>query len=156
MRPAGWSRDHDGVHLPPDDAATPNEGPTYQVLCIDDDPGNLRLIRRVLAPRTDIRLMLAEGGVEGLLIAESTVPDLILLDAVMPDLAGIEVARRLSESAATAASRVVVVSGHLSQERRDAMSAVGVSGFLDKPWTVQQLIDLVTTNLPEKPRPAED
>ena len=128
--------------------------PTYQVLCIDDDPGNLRLLRRVLSTRTDIRLLLAEGGVEGLLIAETTVPDLILLDAVMPDIAGLEVARRLMASSATARTPVVVVSGFLNDERRTEMESVGVSGFLEKPWTVTGLLQLVESLLPTRPDPA--
>ena len=133
-----------------DDYLVPDDVPTYQVLCIDDDPANLRLIRRVLASRTDIRLLLAEGGMEGLLIAETTAPNLVLLDAVMPDLAGIEVARRLFGSPVTAMTPVVVVSGQMTDERRREMAAIGVTEFLDKPWTVAQLLEVVGRFLPAR------
>ncbi|MBP6854574.1 MAG: PAS domain S-box protein, partial [Rhodoferax sp.] len=71
------------------------------VLCIEDNPANLRLIERILGRRADIRLVSASAPGLGLELARSHRPALILLDINLPDMDGYAVMQCLRENAAT-------------------------------------------------------
>jgi CheY-like chemotaxis protein len=58
------------------------------LLCIEDNPANLRLIERILARRPDIRLLTASAPGLGLELALAHRPALILLDINLPDMDG--------------------------------------------------------------------
>ena len=57
------------------------------ILCIEDHPDNMMLIRRIFRPDS-YNLIAAMNGVEGLSIVESQELDLILLDINLPDIDG--------------------------------------------------------------------
>ena len=59
------------------------------VLCVDDDPGILSALERVLR-RTPFEVVAALGPEEGLKLAETVNPDIILLDMKMPGMSGPE------------------------------------------------------------------
>lgn len=67
------------------------------ILYIEDNPDNMRLIQRALESR-GYRLLQAGDGLTGVQMAESQAVDLILLDINLPDIDGYEVARRLRAS----------------------------------------------------------
>ena len=58
---------------------------TYSILCIEDNPSNLRLIEAILRSRPEITLLAAIQGSVGLDLARQHEPDLILLDLNLPD-----------------------------------------------------------------------
>jgi DNA-binding response OmpR family regulator len=66
------------------------------VLVIDDDPGLLTLVERLLA-RAGARAVLAEDGHSGLRLFHQHRPDLVVLEIMMSDLNGHEVCWRLRE-----------------------------------------------------------
>ena len=57
------------------------------IVCIDDEPEMLRLIRLTLG-RRNFELATAEGGREGLELVRRLKPQLVLLDLMLPDLDG--------------------------------------------------------------------
>ena len=67
------------------------------VLYVEDNLSNLKLIERLLARRTGIKLLSAMQGRLGLELAREHRPGLILLDLNLPDVHGSEVLRRLRE-----------------------------------------------------------
>src|SRR5215469_7795756 len=68
------------------------------VLCVDDDPDNLSLLRTALWD-TGYTFVGAACGEDCLRIVERCPPHLILLNVEMPGLGGIETCRRLREIA---------------------------------------------------------
>jgi DNA-binding response OmpR family regulator len=64
------------------------------VLAVDDEPGQLSSLKRILR-RSGIELETAASGRLGLQMALHNPPDLILLDISMPLMSGLEFARRL-------------------------------------------------------------
>ena len=67
---------------------------TPQVLVVDDDPRNRKLLEEYLSGAGyDVRL--ASDGRTALAMAAERPPDLVLLDVMMPDLSGLEVCREL-------------------------------------------------------------
>ncbi len=111
-----------------------------RVAVVDDDPGVRELIRSALA-REGIAVDAFEGSQAFLDRADATSYDLVLCDLVMPGLSGIDL---LSEVKARApAVPFVIITGQGSVSSAvDAMKA-GARDFLEKPFRVPQLLDLV-------------
>jgi CheY-like chemotaxis protein len=70
------------------------------------------------------------------LIAEPTI-DLVITDHSMPRMRGLELVRRLRETAYD--GKIVVLSAHLSQQNRAAYDSLGVNAMLPKPFDVDAL-----------------
>src|SRR5579859_5716905 len=73
---------------------TRNKGET-SILAVDDEPGVLEALRRILEPR-GYRVRTAPNGVMALEAVRAERPDMLLLDLAMPPgMDGVEVCRRL-------------------------------------------------------------
>jgi CheY-like chemotaxis protein len=117
------------------------------VLYIEDDADNIRLVERVLERLPDIEVRAARTGRDGLAAAAHTRPALILLDNHLPDSDGEGVLRRLAATPATAAIRVVIVSGDSSPVTADELRAAGAADFLVKPFDIDTLITVIGRHL---------
>lgn len=67
------------------------------ILCIEDNPDNMMLVKRALESRGYV-LLEAFTGNKGVEVAEQNNIDLVLLDINLPDIDGYEVAKRLRSS----------------------------------------------------------
>ncbi len=67
--------------------------------------------------------------------------DYILTDLRMPLMNGLEVLRMAKEFAPNTPR--VLISGHATAEEVEAAKKIGIHGFLGKPFTVDQLKDLL-------------
>src|SRR5271165_1514698 len=114
-----------------------------KVLCIEDNPSNLRLIEQIFASLPGVRLISALEGAEGLKLAGEHMPQLILLDIHLPDLDGREVLSRLKANPATAAIPVMVVSADATVHQEQRMWEAGASCYMTKPIDVQKLLRAV-------------
>lgn len=111
------------------------EGERVRLLVIDDEPTYLRSLGALLQ-RADSRVevSLAENAVDGLLKVGLERPAVVLLDSYMPGMDGLEVCRRLKESAETANIAVLAMSGRHSAELEKKFLEAGAVGFLPKPF----------------------
>jgi signal transduction histidine kinase/CheY-like chemotaxis protein len=128
------------VHLVPSN--NQNEH-IYSVLCIEDNPSNLRLIEAILESRPEIHLLSAMQGSVGLDLARQHEPDLILLDLDLPDIKGNEVLIRLQKSAITKDIPVVIVSADATPGQIERLLAAGAKAYLTKPLDVSLFLDTV-------------
>jgi PAS domain S-box-containing protein len=115
----------------------------WDVLCIEDNPANLRLIERILARRADIRLLTASAPGLGLELAQAHRPALILLDINLPDMDGYAVMQCLRESAATRDIPVVAISANAMPKDLARGKAAGFLDYLTKPLEVGRLLRVV-------------
>ena len=131
-----------------------SQGPierVYRVLCIEDNPSNLRLMETIFAARPDVSLLAANQGITGLDMARQQEPDLILLDLNLPDIGGAEVLARLQQSALTRQIPVVVVSADATPHQKERLLLAGASDFLLKPLDVEQFLQCIRKFLKEAP-----
>jgi PAS domain S-box-containing protein len=112
----------------------------YSVLCIEDNPSNLRLMEAIFESRPEVRLLTALQGSIGLDMARQHAPDLILLDLNLPDMHGKEVLSRLQESARTKEIPVVVVSADATPKQVERLMAAGARAYLTKPLNISQFL----------------
>ena len=119
--------------------ATMNDSGRIGVLAIEDDPRNAALLRAIVAttrfPLTTVGT-LAEARER---VAGGTV-DLILLDRHLPDGDGLELARDLKGDPTTQAIPILLVSASVLPVDREAATAAGCDGFIDKPIRIDDLL----------------
>jgi CheY-like chemotaxis protein len=114
-----------------------------RVLHIEDNPANLKLVRKLLGGRPDVELVDAGSGEVGLALACATTPDLVLLDIDLPGQDGFATLRRLRANAPTAAVPVIAVTtnGMHGDVHRDRNR--GLAACLAKPLDVRHFRDVV-------------
>jgi len=132
-------------------AFLPHTTPRKDVLCIEDNPANLRLIERILARRENVRLLTASAPDLGLELAQAYRPALILLDINLPDMDGYDVMRCLRENPDTRAIPVVAVSANAMPKDLARGKAAGFTDYLTKPLDVDRLLRVVDNVLKNGP-----
>ena len=119
----------------------------YRVLCIEDNPSNLRLIELVMATRPEISLISAAVGETGLNLARCHEPDLILLDLNLPDMHGSQVLQQLQQSAVTRDIPVIVISADATPTQIEELLDAGASEYLTKPLDMRRLLQTLDKTL---------
>src|SRR5688572_29124007 len=101
-------------------------GTIRDVLVIDDDPNDLRLIEKMLNEHGEYKPILAQGGRKGWEAINANVPHAIILDVFMPDMDGFTILEKLRENPTLRDIPVLVVSGGgLTNEQQQQLSNFG-------------------------------
>ncbi len=74
------------------------DGTIHEVLVIDDDPNDLRLIEKILSQHGQYKPILAEGGRKGWEAINKKMPHAIILDLFMPEIDGFTILEKLREN----------------------------------------------------------
>jgi signal transduction histidine kinase/ActR/RegA family two-component response regulator len=115
------------------------------VLCVEDNPANLRLVARLLARRPDIHLLSAKDGRRGVELARAAMPDVILMDINLPGISGLAALGILAGDAATAHIPVIALSANAMPRDIEKGLEAGFFRYLTKPIKVgefMQTLDL--------------
>jgi PAS domain S-box-containing protein len=124
---------------------------TRTVVYVEDNPANIVLVRRLLARRPHIRLVVVEDGLDAVPTITDSEPDLVLLDLHLPGMSGSEVLTALRASGDDGPRKVpvVVISADLSTGIERRMTEAGADLFLSKPIDVRQLLAVVDDHVPD-------
>lgn len=109
------------------------------ILCVDDEPVNLSLLKAVLVPY-GYRIVLADNGQEALSKLVSEPIDLVLLDLMMPDMDGFEVCRLIKSDEALRTIPVIMLTSHAAKEKRIKGIEAGAEEFLSKPFDSAEVL----------------
>jgi CheY-like chemotaxis protein len=90
----------------------------------------------------------AHDGHECLSLVPSTQPDLITLDVAMPGLDGFATIGRLRADPVTASTPIVMVTARTSPADVQRATALGVDGYVTKPFEPAELVALVQSLSP--------
>jgi PAS domain S-box-containing protein len=120
---------------------------TGDVLYIEDNVSNVRLMQRLLARRPGVRLRSVGQGGLGIEHVKAAPPDLVLLDVHLPDLPGEEVLRRLWEDPATRDIPVAVLSADATPTQIKRLRTGGAVAYLTKPLDLLAVLGLVDHTL---------
>jgi CheY-like chemotaxis protein len=120
------------------------------ILLVDDDKVDVKNVERALRTNNISNpLFVASNGVEALaMLRDGRVPGsrrLILLDLNMPKMNGIEFLRELRADSALANSTVVVLTTSNDDEDKLAAYDLHVAGYLLKPVTFVNFVELMAT-----------
>lgn len=123
--------------------ATACAGTRATVLCVEDDPTNLALLRKALARRAWLAVETAGSGAEALALLEGPLPELVLLDLHLPGLGGEAVLRALRGAPRTHVLPVAVISADATPATQARLLAAGATAYLTKPIVLDELLALV-------------
>jgi two-component system response regulator VicR len=125
-----------------------------RILCIEDHPEMIELIRLILG-RRGFEVDGAVGGREGLEAMAHNPPDLVLLDLMMPDVDGWEVYRQIKAREDLGRVPVIVVTAKAQGiDRVLGLHIAGVDDYITKPFGPKELIQSVETVLGRQSEPA--
>ena len=111
-----------------------------RVLVVDDDPDVRESCKRIFHER-GYAVETASSGQEGLELARRGYFDCALFDLKMPDMDGMEIVRRARADRADMA--VLIITGYGSVDTAAEATRLGVSDYVSKPFTPQEITDAV-------------
>jgi two-component system, OmpR family, response regulator VicR len=120
-----------------------NNTTVKRIVCIEDEPEMIDLIRLILS-RRGFEVRGTPGGKEGLKMVRETLPDLVLLDLMMPDMDGWEVYQQMKAEETTRGIPVVIVTAKAQNiDKVLGLHIAKVDDYIAKPFSPQELIDSV-------------
>ena len=119
----------------------------HRVLYIEDNPANLKLVRKMLATRPDLVMSEAPDAERGLELAGRERPDLILLDINLPGMDGFAALRQLQIMPATATIPVVAITANAMKHDIERGTSAGFADYLTKPLDIAQLLETIDRQL---------
>ncbi len=113
-----------------------------KILYIEDNPQNMRLVRKML--RVGGYTMLeATDGTSGVMMAAEEKPDLILMDINLPDIDGVEATRRIKAMPELAKIPIIALTANVMQGDKERFTSAGCDGYLAKPVTRNELLNTI-------------
>lgn len=125
-------------------------GPRPTLLLVEDNLDMRAYLRMHLDQYYTVRE--AENGEAALEVLPEATPDIILSDVMMPRLNGLDLCRRLKEDGARAGVPVLLLSAKGGADHRLEGLRAGASDYLEKPFSVPELLHKLRTWLPESAR----
>ena len=118
-----------------------------KVLIVDDDEELVELLVDVFErdKRFDIRT--ANNGFDAGMTVKEFRPDLVVLDVMLPDINGKEVCQKIRSDKSLEKVRVICISGMVEQDKIEDLKVAGANEFLQKPFTVDSLLDCACDQL---------
>ena len=114
-----------------------------QILIVEDNPLNMRLIEMTLRPK-GYRLLGATDGEKALDMAIKENPDLIIMDIQLPKVSGLEVTKRLRQMPAFNHIPIIAVTAHAMKGDEAKIIDAGCDAYLPKPINTRQLPVVIT------------
>lgn len=120
-----------------------NNTTVKKIICIEDEPGMIDLIKLILG-RRGFEVHGAAGGVAGIKMVREMLPDLVLLDLMMPDMDGWEVYQQMKADASLREIPVIVVTAKAQNiDKVLGLHIAKVDDYISKPFASQELIESV-------------
>ncbi len=110
-----------------------------KILIIDDEEDIQKLLKIRLEQEGFI-VITASDGEKGVKLAELEMPDLILMDIMMPVVDGYSCLKEIRRLQKTKDIHVLMMSGKEEEKVRDLFAFQKISGYLEKPFELDNLI----------------
>ena len=124
---------------------------TIEVLLVEDNPGDIRLIKEALNDaKIHVHITVAHDGVEALTLlrregnySSAPVPDLVLLDLNLPRMGGHDVLRAIKQDQHLRRIPVVIVTSSKADQDIAASYDLHANCFVTKPVDLDQFFNVV-------------
>ncbi len=107
------------------------------ILCIDDNPEVLKLMRLLLADEFDLELV--TSAEQGLRFIREKQPDLVLCDVMMPGMDGHAFARTVKADEAVKHIPIILVTARTGAEMLEEGIRAGADDYISKPFDSTEL-----------------
>lgn len=103
------------------------------IVCVEDNPVNMMLVRELLALRPEVALHCAVDGLSGVELALRVRPQAMLLDLQLPDIGGQEVMLRVRDELGDGSCCFVALSANALPDHIRQMLELGFDQYWTKP-----------------------
>jgi two-component system, OmpR family, response regulator len=112
-----------------------------KVLVVDDDQDLVELMVDVFERDGRFDVKTANNGFDAGMLTKEFRPDLVVLDVMLPDINGKEVCQRVRADDTLEEVKIICISGMVEQDKVADLKASGADDFLQKPFTVDRLLE---------------
>ncbi len=112
-----------------------------KVLIVDDDEELVELMVDVFHRDGRFEHKAANNGFDAGMMVKEFRPDLVVLDVMLPDINGKEVCQRVRSDPTMSSVKIICISGMVEQDKIADLRAAGADDFMNKPFTVDALLD---------------
>lgn len=124
-----------------------NQATAMATILIIEDEAHLRRDISELLGFSGFTTLEAANGFTGIALAQAHQPDLILCDITMPGIDGLQVLEQVRANPATEGIPFVFLTARAEGELREMLKAAGANDYLAKPFTLEQLHNVIEVNL---------
>jgi excisionase family DNA binding protein len=114
-----------------------------RILIVDDEQDIVEVLEKILEDEAKYEVEVAKGGFAAGVTAEKFRPHVILLDMHLKDIDAPEVCRQVKKNTDLQLTKVIAMSGKLTDQEAQGLLGTGFDGFLRKPFHVRQVIQAV-------------
>jgi len=114
-----------------------------RILIVDDEQDIVEVLEKILEDEAKYEVEVAKGGFAAGITADKFRPHVILIDMHLRDIDGREVAKSVKNNPDLQLTKVIAMSGKMSDEEAKGLMAAGFDGFLRKPFHVRQVIEAI-------------
>jgi adenylate cyclase len=116
------------------------------VLCVDDEPANLKLLENILVPR-DYEVVSVASGEDALRKIKTRTIDLVLMDLMLPGMDGLQVSRKIKDNKKYRNIPIIMLTAHTGVESYIKSLSNEVFAYIQKPFETEELVSLVRAAL---------
>lgn len=115
-----------------------------KILLVEDDP-NIRMAAEFALSDAGYSIVACDNGLDGYANALSVDPDLILLDLMLPGMSGHDFLKEFR--AQNTLVPIIVLTAYTSEQEKVFCLDLGADDFIDKPFSVNELLARIRANL---------
>jgi len=114
-----------------------------RIMIIDDEHDTVEVLEKILEDEAKFEVEVAKGGFSAGVTAEKFRPHVILLDMHLAAVDAREACKQVKNSPDLQLTKVIAMSGKMTDEEAKQLTSIGFDGFLRKPFHVRQVIEAV-------------
>lgn len=118
-----------------------------RVLIVDDEQDIVEVLEKILEDEAKYEVEIARGGFEAGIIAERFRPHVMLVDMHLSDIDGKIVCKQVKSNADLQLTKVIAMSGKMTEDELKGLMALGFDGYLRKPFHVKQVIEMIEDSM---------
>ena len=118
-----------------------------KLLIVDDDQDLVDLMRDGFERDGRFEIRTANNGFDAGMQVKEFRPDLVVLDVMLPDINGREVCQRVRSDRTMDTVKILCISGMVEADKIADLRSAGANDFMQKPFTIDQLIERVCDQL---------
>ena len=121
-----------------------------RIIIVDDHPIIYECLPIALQDEPDIEVVGSYGSsTEALRVVMESPPDVLILDLCMPEMDGIALVNAITSHPELRDIPIVIVSTEGSSARIEELRKKGIKGYLRKPFTPENIRDIIVSTLGE-------
>lgn len=114
-----------------------------KLLIVDDEQDLVELMADAFDRDGRFEIRTANNGFDAGMQVKEFRPDIVVLDVMLPDINGKEVCQRVRSDSTLDSVKIICISGMIEQDKVGDLRAAGADDFMQKPFTVERLIEHV-------------